>query len=562
MATIPDAIASARIGRRQKAAEQTGVGSTEEIPDGAGSRPRFVARPEVRYLRGPGISPSHAAVLRPAISRGKATMKALRQPGSEPGPEDLEYYAPQNRSRRASAGAAAGDPPLPAFLDDSTRRTDQDADAGHDFFRVARGVPTPDEFSSRLRRAADAHGRRPFSGPHDRDAADRAEDDLHDADAGYPPRRASRSGILGYAAALMLGGIAAGGVAYATLANRPQGLPGWMTPQAVMAVLPSWLAPASDGGLIVENGSGDLDMPLPLGIEAPAGTAGVSVRLSGLPAGARVSPAERAATGEWLVPVSLLRTATVTPPVGFVGTATAGAELLRPDGRVLGRVEVGMTWTPPASAKIAAMTKANGTLRPSDMQISAAAAPAPQAPPAPQARVQVATAAAESPWPAPPAAVPAAPAQAAPAQAASPPPPASAKVQETAPRQETKTEFRPPMQAYASVTPTRPAEPAQDQPRRAESADAAAALKRAETLIASGDVAAARLVLHKIAESGDAHAALLLGGTYDPAALARLGGVHGGLADPVKAREWYEKAKRFGSAEAARRLDAVAARQR
>jgi hypothetical protein len=88
----------------------------------------------------------------------------------------------------------------------------------------------------------------------------------------------------------------------------------------------------------------------------------------------------------------------------------------------------------------------------------------------------------------------------------------------------------------------------------------ASLLTRADALIASGDVAAARLVLRRAADAGDAGAAMTLAGTYDPANLAKLG-VHGIVPDVAMARSWYEKARKFGSAEAPQRLEMLASKR-
>jgi TPR repeat protein len=82
-------------------------------------------------------------------------------------------------------------------------------------------------------------------------------------------------------------------------------------------------------------------------------------------------------------------------------------------------------------------------------------------------------------------------------------------------------------------------------------------LKRADSLIASGDVAASRLVLRRAAEAGDARAAMMLAGTYDPAVLGKLS-VHGVVPDLAMARSWYEKARRFGAPEASVQLERLA----
>jgi TPR repeat protein len=85
----------------------------------------------------------------------------------------------------------------------------------------------------------------------------------------------------------------------------------------------------------------------------------------------------------------------------------------------------------------------------------------------------------------------------------------------------------------------------------------ASSLRRGNDLIASGDLAAARLVLRRAANAGDAHAAMTLAGTYDPAVLEKLG-VHGFVPDAAMARVWYEKARKFGSAAAPQRLELLA----
>jgi hypothetical protein len=79
-------------------------------------------------------------------------------------------------------------------------------------------------------------------------------------------------------------------------------------------------------------------------------------------------------------------------------------------------------------------------------------------------------------------------------------------------------------------------------------------LRRGKDLIASGDIAAARLVLQRAADANDAQAALALGATYDPLVLRELK-VYGPAADPAMARSWYEKARAFGSETATRRIE-------
>jgi hypothetical protein len=88
----------------------------------------------------------------------------------------------------------------------------------------------------------------------------------------------------------------------------------------------------------------------------------------------------------------------------------------------------------------------------------------------------------------------------------------------------------------------------------------ASSLRRGDGLIASGDLAAARLVLRRAADAGDARAAMTLAETYDPAILEKLG-VHGVVPDLAMARGWYEKAEKFGAMAATARLELLASKQ-
>ena len=121
----------------------------------------------------------------------------------------------------------------------------------------------------------------------------------------------------------------------------------------------------------------------------------------------------------------------------------------------------------------------------------------------------------------------------------------------------------PPAAAPVAALPPAPApEPMipGDAIHRLDPNEIASALRRADDLIASGDLAAARLVLRRAANAGDARAAMTLAGTYDPVILEKLG-VHGFVPDVAMARAWYEKAKKFGSAEAPRRLELLASKR-
>jgi hypothetical protein len=78
-------------------------------------------------------------------------------------------------------------------------------------------------------------------------------------------------------------------------------------------------------------------------------------------------------------------------------------------------------------------------------------------------------------------------------------------------------------------------------------------IRRGEAFILQGDFAAARLMLQRAAEAGNGRAAVMLGATYDPVMLRRVG-VVGLKAEPERAREWYERAVALGSSEASARM--------
>jgi hypothetical protein len=115
----------------------------------------------------------------------------------------------------------------------------------------------------------------------------------------------------------------------------------------------------------------------------------------------------------------------------------------------------------------------------------------------------------------------------------------------------------------APVMTTREPSPAPQRPtldfvtRQLDPAELASMLQRADDFIKSGDLSSARLLLRRAAEAGDVRAALALAGTFDPNVLKTLG-FQEAAADIAKARLWYERAEKFGSAEAQQRLQLLA----
>ena len=91
------------------------------------------------------------------------------------------------------------------------------------------------------------------------------------------------------------------------------------------------------------------------------------------------------------------------------------------------------------------------------------------------------------------------------------------------------------------------------QPLRPDSEEIATLIKRGKDLLDNGDLSAARLLLRRAAEAGSAEGALMLGSTFDPVVLQRLGAI-GARPDLVKARQWYQRAAELGSSAASQQL--------
>ena len=72
------------------------------------------------------------------------------------------------------------------------------------------------------------------------------------------------------------------------------------------------------------------------------------------------------------------------------------------------------------------------------------------------------------------------------------------------------------------------------------------------------DVAAARLFYEAAANMGSGEAMVAVGTTYDPTILEQLA-VKGFRADPVKAAEWYLKARQANPLESGQRLEGLKA---
>jgi hypothetical protein len=122
--------------------------------------------------------------------------------------------------------------------------------------------------------------------------------------------------------------------------------------------------------------------------------------------------------------------------------------------------------------------------------------------------------------------------------------------------QATPQPLDPPASTHATAAPTAAGSP-QLGAATLSPAAVGALMARGDALLATGDIAAARLFYQRAAEQGLAAAATALGQTFDPLYLeqAHVRGIHG---EPAIAAEWYRKASaagdRIGQARLARLL--------
>ena len=89
--------------------------------------------------------------------------------------------------------------------------------------------------------------------------------------------------------------------------------------------------------------------------------------------------------------------------------------------------------------------------------------------------------------------------------------------------------------------------------RRIDADELTLLMKRAISLLASGDIPSARLLLERAADAQEASAAFLLAQTYDPDVLGT-SDIRTITPNPAQARLWDRKAAELGYVDARRRL--------
>ena len=250
--------------------------------------------------------------------------------------------------------------------------------------------------------------------------------------------------------------------------------------------------------LVVRDGNGPVNEPLSLGVNVNSPGTSATVTIGGMPAGASLTVGRRMSTGEWRVPAQEIADVSIIPPADFVGVMNLTAELRGSDGAALVSSVVRLTWT--SATPVGTVAAPVGTVE------------------APASAAAVAAGPAAAPTP---------------------------------PQQQSVTSPGPPPGAARAEPPMREINPD----------EVAGFLRRAQELLAAGDVQAARLLLLRAAEAHDAGAALSLAKTFDPLLSKQFG-----AADPepdlAQARNWYQKAEEWGALEARRQLEALASYNR
>lgn len=120
------------------------------------------------------------------------------------------------------------------------------------------------------------------------------------------------------------------------------------------AKAPTAPVPAPAPTLAVNDGRGEVNELLPLGVKVSNYTPGATVNLSGLLKGAEMSTGAASGAGEWRIAVDDLPNTLVIPPRDYLGPMNIVAELRGSNGQAIVRSPVRLLWTQPSAAKLQA----------------------------------------------------------------------------------------------------------------------------------------------------------------------------------------------------------------
>jgi hypothetical protein len=314
----------------------------------------------------------------------------------------------------------------------------------------------------------------------------------------------------------------------------------------------STAAERSKPRLIIQPSYGTVDEPAPLGLAIQGSAEEAVVYIEGLLPGMELSGGRPVGADAWEIPATELDYAWIAPPQGFVGTVKLIAKLRLPDNQIADRQAIEIPWQSPISpapalpqlqesAALQAFSSDHVQIQP-DRNQAVSSQPLVTAGGRLDGEEVVVVPSIAS-----------APIHQGDQQEVLP-----SKLSASTLRQIDSNEIGSvlkPIQLIPNrdqIVAADPSPPALQ--RRLDGEEIILLLKRGKDLIASGDLAAARLVLQRAADANHAEAALALGATYDPFVLRELK-VYGFTPDAAMARIWYEKAIELGSPAAIRRLE-------
>jgi hypothetical protein len=283
-------------------------------------------------------------------------------------------------------------------------------------------------------------------------------------------------------------------------------------------------------------------IPLGLAVEGPAEDAVVII--AGLVPDMELSAGNMVASDKWQTSVAELGKLLIAPPENFSGSIDLIAELHLSDGNIADRVPIRVEWVSPPAPPPAQHETALEEAQPTVALAAASAA------------VDREESLLERPL------LPS-PAQGQPDREEGRDSEVSSPVTPSSPDREEIAAYPPPAPA-PSLTQLEHQEIAASPPISRPQAEGqfdqkqiTVLLNRGKNLMASGDLAAARIVLRRAVDANNAEAALALAATYDPFVLRDLK-VYGFTGDAAMARTWYAKAAELGSSVALRRLEMLA----
>jgi hypothetical protein len=351
-------------------------------------------------------------------------------------------------------------------------------------------------------------------------------------------------------------------VAFATLILTeefsPLDIRPWITADGIVRFLSLRTAPdpvvaksadRTSPRLIIQPSYGTVDEPAPLGLAVQGLTEEAVVYIEGLLPGMELSAGSSVSADAWEIPATELGDAWIAPPQGFVGTVKLIAKLRLPDNQIADRQAIHIAWQSPISAApvLPQFQERAGpkALSPAPVHIQPdrdeAVSSQPLVPAGGQFDGEVAV-------------VPSIASAPVHLQGDQHEVPLSGSTRRQIDSNEIGAVWEP-IQLIPDrkqIVAADPSAPALQ--RQLDGEEIILLLKRGKDLIASGDLAAARLVLQRAADANHAEAALALGATYDPFVLRELK-VYGFTPDAAMARVWYEKAIELGSPAAPRRLE-------